>query len=202
MKEQYGSKKGKSVFYASMNKGVIKGVEKKKEGGSMKKKPYEKTKDTTKQEYEQKRKQLPFMDQKEFDLRFENNPDFTDPTMSRAKDGGMMKKRRKLQEVEIESDIKKPRPTFPGKPSGPPPVKGPTSQGMRKYAKGGFLLTPQQKMQSKNAEKKLRNIEQRKLQRDVEQMQMDRNPAQMKKGGIAKGCGRVMNDRRKLTKYY
>jgi hypothetical protein len=51
--------------------------------------------------------------------------------------------------------------------------------------KGGFLLTPQQKMQSKNAEKELRNIEQRKLQRDVEQIQMDRNPAQMKKGGLA-----------------
>jgi len=33
MKEQYGSKKGKSVFYASKNKGVIKGVEKKKDGG-------------------------------------------------------------------------------------------------------------------------------------------------------------------------
>jgi len=29
MKEQYGPKKGKEVFYASANKGVIKGVEKK-----------------------------------------------------------------------------------------------------------------------------------------------------------------------------
>ena len=29
-KEQYGKKKGETVFYASKNKGVIKGVEKKK----------------------------------------------------------------------------------------------------------------------------------------------------------------------------
>ena len=29
MKEQYGSKKGEKIFYASANKGVIKGVEKK-----------------------------------------------------------------------------------------------------------------------------------------------------------------------------
>ena len=30
MKEQYGSKKGEKVFYASKNKGTIKGVDKKK----------------------------------------------------------------------------------------------------------------------------------------------------------------------------
>ena len=30
MKKQYGAKKGKQVFYASKNKGIIKGVEKKK----------------------------------------------------------------------------------------------------------------------------------------------------------------------------
>ena len=30
MKEQYGKKRGEQVFYASKNKGVIKGVEKKK----------------------------------------------------------------------------------------------------------------------------------------------------------------------------
>lgn len=30
MKKEYGSKKGESVFYASRNKGKIKGVEKKK----------------------------------------------------------------------------------------------------------------------------------------------------------------------------
>ena len=30
MKSQYGSKKGKEVFYASLNKGKIKGVKKKK----------------------------------------------------------------------------------------------------------------------------------------------------------------------------
>jgi hypothetical protein len=30
MKKQYGKKKGKTVFYASRNKGVIKGVEKTK----------------------------------------------------------------------------------------------------------------------------------------------------------------------------
>jgi hypothetical protein len=29
MVEQYGSKKGKSVFYASINKGTVKGAEKK-----------------------------------------------------------------------------------------------------------------------------------------------------------------------------
>ena len=33
MKDQYGSKRGEQVFYASMNKGKIKGVEKKKNGG-------------------------------------------------------------------------------------------------------------------------------------------------------------------------
>lgn len=32
MKEQYGSKKGESVFYASANKGKIKGVEKAEDG--------------------------------------------------------------------------------------------------------------------------------------------------------------------------
>ena len=30
MKEQFGKKRGETVFYASKNKGVIKGVEKKK----------------------------------------------------------------------------------------------------------------------------------------------------------------------------
>ena len=30
MKDQYGKKKGETVFYASKNKGVIKGVDKKK----------------------------------------------------------------------------------------------------------------------------------------------------------------------------
>jgi hypothetical protein len=30
MKKEYGAKKGESVFYASANKGTIKGVEKKK----------------------------------------------------------------------------------------------------------------------------------------------------------------------------
>ena len=30
MKEQYGNKRGEQVFYASKNKGVIKGVEKRK----------------------------------------------------------------------------------------------------------------------------------------------------------------------------
>lgn len=33
MKDQYGSERGEQVFYASMNKGKIKGVEKKKNGG-------------------------------------------------------------------------------------------------------------------------------------------------------------------------
>lgn len=32
MRETYGSKKGESVFYASLNKGTISGVEKKKHG--------------------------------------------------------------------------------------------------------------------------------------------------------------------------
>ena len=32
MKKQYGKKKGETVFYASKNKGVIKGVEKRKKG--------------------------------------------------------------------------------------------------------------------------------------------------------------------------
>ena len=30
MKKQYGKKRGETIFYASKNKGVIKGVEKKK----------------------------------------------------------------------------------------------------------------------------------------------------------------------------
>ncbi|MFP3422026.1 hypothetical protein R0K19_21905 [Bacillus sp. SIMBA_161] len=33
MKEQYGSEKGERVFYASKNKGKIKGVEKKRKKG-------------------------------------------------------------------------------------------------------------------------------------------------------------------------
>ena len=36
MTQQYGSKKGEQVFYASANKGVIKGVEKRKKGGLVK----------------------------------------------------------------------------------------------------------------------------------------------------------------------
>ena len=32
MKKQYRKKRGKTVFYASKNKGVIKGVEKRKKG--------------------------------------------------------------------------------------------------------------------------------------------------------------------------
>ena len=35
MKDQYGEKEGKSVFYASANKGKIKNVHGKKEGGVM-----------------------------------------------------------------------------------------------------------------------------------------------------------------------
>lgn len=35
MKSEYGPKQGESVFYASKNKGTIKGVEKKAAGGSM-----------------------------------------------------------------------------------------------------------------------------------------------------------------------
>mgnify|MGYP001338846283 FL=1 len=35
MREQYGDKKGESVFYASANKGKIKKVHGKKEGGTM-----------------------------------------------------------------------------------------------------------------------------------------------------------------------
>ena len=38
MKEQYGKKKGEDVFYASVNKGKIKGVEKVKMGKEIKKK--------------------------------------------------------------------------------------------------------------------------------------------------------------------
>ena len=36
MKEQYGDKKGESIFYASKNKGTIKGVEKASKGKMMK----------------------------------------------------------------------------------------------------------------------------------------------------------------------
>ena len=36
MAKQYGSKKGEQVFYASANKGVITGVEKRKKGGLVK----------------------------------------------------------------------------------------------------------------------------------------------------------------------
>ena len=37
MKKQYGKKRGETVFYASKNKGVIKGVEKRKKGAKMQK---------------------------------------------------------------------------------------------------------------------------------------------------------------------
>ncbi len=36
MTEQYGGKKGEQVFYASANKGVITGVEKRNKGGLIK----------------------------------------------------------------------------------------------------------------------------------------------------------------------
>jgi hypothetical protein len=48
------------------------------------------TKDTTKSEREKKRKRFPMMPKDEFDIRFENNPDFDTPDMSRAKTGGLM----------------------------------------------------------------------------------------------------------------
>ena len=135
MKEQYGSKKGKTVFYASMNKGVIKGVEKKKQGGAMSKKPYEKFKDTTKQEYESKKKRFPMMPKDEFDIRFENNPDFFESGVSRAYTGGLMKKKNKrIKELEDELGINT-KPTRPapetGSPYPTPPKKGPASKGMK-----------------------------------------------------------------------
>lgn len=37
MRDEYGSKKGKSVFYATLNKGKIKGVERKGGKGGKKK---------------------------------------------------------------------------------------------------------------------------------------------------------------------
>ena len=135
MKEQYGSKKGKSIFYATMNKGKIKGVEKKAEGGIMKKKPYEKFKDTTKKEYENKKKRFPMIPQDEFDIRFENNPDFFESGVSRAYTGGLMsKKNKRLKELEEELGIRT-KPTKPapetGSPDSTPPKKGPVSQGMK-----------------------------------------------------------------------
>jgi hypothetical protein len=50
------------------------------------------TKDTTKSEREKKRKRFKMMPKDEFDIRFENNPDFDTPDMSRARDGGLIKK--------------------------------------------------------------------------------------------------------------
>ena len=47
MKEQYGKKKGKSIFYASKNKGTIKGVEKASLGIMIGKKAMEKSKEKT-----------------------------------------------------------------------------------------------------------------------------------------------------------
>ena len=135
MKEQYGSKKGESIFYATMNKGKIKGVEKKKQGGAMSKKPYEKFKDTTKQEYESKKKRFPMMPKDEFDIRFENNPDFFESGVSRAYTGGIMKKKNKrIKELEDELGINT-KPTRPapetGSPYPTPPKKGPASKGMK-----------------------------------------------------------------------
>jgi len=49
-----------------------------------------KTKDTTKSEREQKRKAHPYMSKEDFDIMFENNPDFDTSDMSRAKTGGLM----------------------------------------------------------------------------------------------------------------
>ena len=45
MKDQYGDKKGESVFYASANKGKIKKVHGKKEGGAMERKKSKKFKE-------------------------------------------------------------------------------------------------------------------------------------------------------------
>jgi len=47
MEEQYGKKKGKSIFYASKNKGTIKGVEKASLGIMIGKKAMEKSKEKT-----------------------------------------------------------------------------------------------------------------------------------------------------------
>ena len=67
MKEQYGSKKGENVFYASLNKGKIKGVEKRLLGGLLvkgmrqlvKSKPYQAArKDTMKKVSEAYKKSI------------------------------------------------------------------------------------------------------------------------------------------------
>ena len=70
-----------------------------------------------------------------------------------------------------------------------------------KKAKGGFILTPKQKKASEKAANELKKIEREKMQRDVDSEMQSRRSG-MKKGGIAKGCGRVMNNRRKVTKKY
>jgi hypothetical protein len=145
MKEQYGSKKGEAVFYASSNKGKIKGVEKKQEGG------------------------------------------------------------------------------MAGKTSGPPPVKGPASQGISAPAKGNLdVLGASRKAMgeiNKNMQKSFMNTLKGGNFRDFIRLfatmkgqgtlpgqntfkERNLEGFSYKKGGIAKGCGKVMSNRRKLTKKY
>ena len=131
MKEQYGSKKGKTVFYASMNKGVIKGVEKKKQGGmSSKKTPFEE-KDTPIFREKGIREQLKEKGKEYFEKYFPKDQGM----FEKAYTGGMMnKKRKRLEELEDELGIRT-KPTRPnpenGSPYPTPPKKGPASQGMK-----------------------------------------------------------------------
>jgi hypothetical protein len=103
------------------------------------KKPYKKFKDTTKEEYENKKKRFPMIPKEEFDIRFENNPDFYEKGFSRASVGGLMRdKKKRLEELDAELGIRRKKPKTiededsERRPDSIPPKRGPNYKGMKK----------------------------------------------------------------------
>ena len=70
----------------------------------------------------------------------------------------------------------------------------PGGKKRKKKAEGG-------KVENKKETLKER-MQKAKEQRTSKQKRLEELRKEMKKGGIAKGCGRVMNNRRKTTKYF
>ena len=194
------------------------------------KKPYEKFKDTTKEEYENKRKRFPMMPKEDFDIRFENNPDFYEKGVSRASVGGLMRdKKKRLEELDAELGIRRKKPKISEenedserRPDSIPPKRGPNYKGMKKggdidarveeelkketpnaypFMKGLSPITHLRKYLKKKELKK-KELKQKEKEKSDDFSYQIKEPEKMKKGGIARGCGKILSDRRKLTKYY
>ena len=54
----------------------------------------------------------------------------------------------------------------------------------------------------KKKELKKKELKQKEKEKSDDFSYQIKEPEKMKKGGIARGCGKILSDRRKLTKYY